>query len=319
MSSSTNAEPGYNAAARIILRPMHARLLQAALLLACLLSSGRARAQDEHRLSWHSDWRRVGGVEYAVTTGMFATFVGVWLLPPAEEPIWTEPVLFDNAARDALRLRTRHGRNVAGSVSDGVALVSYLPPLIIDPLIIAGFGDRNPDVAWQLFIISMQSYSITFVLNAVSKRVLARERPYARPCSKDPEYSSSCQHHDRFRSFYSGHAAITATSAGLICAQHTHVPLYGPPEQADGSGGEIDRGVCIAAVAGMLTTGTLRIVADKHWASDVIVGTLLGLSVGYLLPTLVYYKSFESKPDPTEGQIATTGQPLPLMSYAGTF
>jgi membrane-associated phospholipid phosphatase len=298
---------------------MHARPLQAALLLACLLFTGKAGAQDEHRLSWHSDWRRVGGIEYAVTTGMFATFVGVWFLPPAAEPIWTEPVLFDTATRDALRLHTRHGRNIAGSVSDGVALVSYLPPLIIDPLIVAGFGDRNPDVAWQLFIISMQSYSITFVLNAVSKRVLARERPYARPCLKDPEYSSSCKHQDRFRSFYSGHAAITATSAGLICAQHTHVPLYGPPEQPDGSGGEIDRGVCIAAIAGMLTTGTLRIVADKHWASDVIVGTFLGLSVGYLLPTLVYFKSFESKPDAADSRIAITGQPLPLMSYAGTF
>jgi membrane-associated phospholipid phosphatase len=146
--------------------------------------------------------------------------------------------------------------------------------------------------------------------------VLARERPYARPCLKDPDYSSSCEHHDRFRSFYSGHAAVAATSAGLICAHHTHVPLYGPGEQENGGGGDIDRATCITALAGMVATGTLRIVADKHWATDVIVGHVLGLSIGYLLPTLFYYKSFESKPDSPAPSPATTPQ---VVKYSGSF
>jgi hypothetical protein len=36
-------------------------------------------------------------------------------------------------------------------------------------------------------------------------------------------------------------------------------------------------------------TGVLRIVADRHYASDVIVGAVMGLSVGYGLPWLLHY------------------------------
>jgi membrane-associated phospholipid phosphatase len=256
----------------------------------------RAQADEPHRLRWDPDWRRVNGVEYALTSGLFATFMAVWFLPPLENALWTRPVLLDAATRRGLRARTRWGRNAAGRVSDVVAALSYLPPLLVDPMVVAGIDDRNPDVAWQLFVISTQSYAITISLNHAAKHIFARQRPYAFACTRDPKYSDDCDDADRFRSFYSGHAAVTATSAGLICAHHTHVPLYG--------GGNADRMTCAAALAGMLATGTLRMVADKHWNSDVVVGTLLGLSIGYVLPTLVYYKSFQSEPDDDAGNAA---------------
>ena len=267
-----------------------------------------AQADDSHRLRWQPEWRRVNGVEYALTSGLFATFMAVWFLPPLREPLWTRPVLLDAATRRGLRARTSQGRNTAGRVSDVLAAASYLPPLLVDPMIVAGIEDRNPDVAWQLFVISTQSYAITIALNHASKRIFARQRPYAFACTRDSRYSDDCDDADRFRSFYSGHAAVTATSAGLVCAHHTHVPLYG--------GGNADRLTCAAALAGMLTTSTLRMVADKHWNSDVVVGTLLGLSVGYLLPTLVYYKSFQSEPhrDDAGGAIVQPRALPPLMT-----
>jgi len=291
------------------------RRIATIVLLAALAVGSRASAQtdDVHRLRWQSNWRRVSGIEYAVTTGLLGTFVGVWFLPPAAEPVWTRPVLFDELTRDALRAESPGARNVAARISDGVIIASYLPPLIIDPLIVAGLDDQNPDVAWQLFVISTQSYSLTIVLNAVSKRVFARERPYAAACAKDPTYSTYCKHTNRFRSFYSGHSAVTATSAGLVCAHHTHVPLYG--------GGNIDRFTCVGALVGTLATGALRVVSDKHWASDVLVGHLLGLTSGYLLPTLIYYKSFQSKPDPRDSEVSTplTTGAAPLVSWSTTF
>jgi membrane-associated phospholipid phosphatase len=293
-------------------RKLH-RVLSRALFVALLSISARAFAQTdtptEHRLTWQPGWRRVNGVEYALTTGLFATFTAFRFLPPIENALWTRPVLLDDATRNGLRAHSRGGRSAAGHVSDAVALLGYLPPLLIDPMLVAGIGDENPDVAWQLFVISTQSYAITITLNSVAKRVFARRRPYAISCAKDPEYSDACDSADRFRSFYSGHSAITATSAGLICAHHTHVPLYG--------GGNIDRLTCAAALAGMLATGTLRIVADKHWHSDVVVGHLLGFAVGYLLPTLVYYKSFKSEPE--EGSVSAplaSAPPLLGTSFA---
>jgi membrane-associated phospholipid phosphatase len=191
-----------------------------------------------------------------------------------------------------------------------VAALSYLPPLLIDPMIVAGIDDNNPDVAWQMYVISAQSYAITLTGNAIAKRFFARERPYARSCARNPYYSSSCENADRFRSFYSGHSAVTATSAGLICAHHTHLPLYG--------GGIYDSATCVAAVTGMLATGALRIVADKHWQSDVFVGHVLGFGVGYLLPTLLYYRGFRAQPDPQSAS-APLARSSPVMTASFQF
>jgi len=282
--------------------------------LGLLLTGLPAHAQSDspHRLHWQSNWRRVNGVEYALTTGVFATFVAVWFLPPIEQAIWTDPILIDDVTRRGLRAHSRSGRNINSRISDALAIAAYLPPLVVDPFIVAGIDDDNPYVAWQLFVISTQSYAITVTLNAISKRVFARQRPYAFACAKDPDYSSSCDDADRFRSFYSGHSAVTATSAGLICAHHTHLPLYG--------GGNYDRVTCLAALAGMLATGTMRIISDKHWHSDVVVGHMIGLGVGYLLPTLVYYRGFQSKPDPERNQ--SSAIPLrtpPLLAASFSF
>ena len=38
---------------------------------------------------------------------------------------------------------------------------------------------------------------------------------------------------------------------------------------------------CAVGVGTALTTGALRMTADKHWASDVIVGFLVGGTIGY--------------------------------------
>src|SRR5690606_36434786 len=126
-------------------------------------------------------------------------------------------------ARESLRPRSRSGRGLAGDISDWVAIASLSQPILIDSVLVAGFGDDNADVAWQLGVISVQSYALTTFLNSVSKRAFARQRPYGAACLEDATYSGDCQSGDRFRSFYSGHAAITATSAGLVCAHHTHL------------------------------------------------------------------------------------------------
>jgi membrane-associated phospholipid phosphatase len=280
-------------------------------VLAVLLSASAAGAQDETRMKWRSDWRRVGPIEYTTTAGFTLGYFGIrYVIPPADTALWTRPVWFDAAVRDLVVIQSRSGRRTAGRISDGVLYLSVLQPLLIDSLLIAGLQDQNPDVAVQMGVISAQSFSLTLFLNSVTKRLVARERPFGSACARDPEYTEGCEDLNRFRSYYSGHAAITATGAGLICAHHTHLPLYG--------GGIADAGACLGALTGTLVTGTLRIASDRHWATDVISGYLLGFAVGYLLPTLVYYKSFESHPEPREG---TTASPLmtPQLGYSGTF
>ena len=38
-------------------------------------------------------------------------------------------------------------------------------------------------------------------------------------------------------------------------------------------------------------TGVTRVVADRHYASDVVVGAAIGFGVGYGLPRLLHYRA----------------------------
>jgi membrane-associated phospholipid phosphatase len=282
-------------------------------LIVCLVPD-RARAQDR-RMEWESDWRRTGPLEYATTGGLVIGYLGVrYLVPSAEAALWTRPIWFDTAARNALVVESRDGRQTVARVSDWIALVAILHPVAVDAVIVAGLEDDNWDVAEQLSVINAQSYALSLFLNGVAKRVFARQRPYGAACLKDPEYTEGCEDLDRFRSYWSGHAAMTATGAGLTCAHHTHLPLYG--------GGAGDLSACLGALAATLTTGTLRIASDAHWATDVVTGHLLGYAAGYLLPTLFYYRGFQSSP--SEANQPLTGGPAlpparPQLVYSGVF
>jgi membrane-associated phospholipid phosphatase len=108
------------------------------------------------------------------------------------------------------------------------------------------------------------------------KRAAGRERPYVAPCALDPDYVSECgDGRGGNTSFFSGHAATTASLAGMICARHLH--------RAGRSA--VDWWACGGAVAGSFTAGMLRLAADEHYATDVLAGWVSGAVFGYLLPS----------------------------------
>jgi membrane-associated phospholipid phosphatase len=206
---------------------------------------------------------------------------------PASSASWESPILFDSAVRDALRIGSASGRETAKNISDALMFVSIAHPLV-DNFLVTWYLRRAPRVAWQMFVINAQAYSLTLALNTLSKRLTSRARPWVEGCAEnEPEL---CGSGESYRAFYSGHAAITATGAGLICAHHTQLSLY----QND----VLDAGACVTAVLGTAVTGAMRIASDNHWASDVVVGHLAGYLSGYLLPTLLYYREFRLTPEP---------------------
>jgi hypothetical protein len=271
-------------------------------------------AAAEQRLTWQDDWRRVGATEYAITGALGVGILTVMLwVPPAEEPSWRSPRLMDWSMRDWLRIQTRSGREVAGTLSDTLVALSVLQPVVVDSLIVAGIADQNADVLHQMEVINLQAFAMTQFVNVTAKRVFARERPYVSACETDPQASAGCDDLDRYRSYYSGHSAISATGAGLVCAHHTHLKLYG---------GSPQDGIACGVAAGVtLVTGALRIAADRHWATDVLTGHILGFAAGYLVPTLVYYGSFRREPAPptqSEPQMLRQSGP-PTFAFSGTF
>ncbi|MGZ3418896.1 MAG: hypothetical protein ACXWUG_23260 [Polyangiales bacterium] len=52
---------------------------------------------------------------------------------------------------------------------------------------------------------------------------------------------------------------------------------------------------CASAISANLVVGAMRIMADKHWATDTVVAGALGAMTGWLLPTLIYYRGGRSE------------------------
>jgi membrane-associated phospholipid phosphatase len=256
----------------------------------------------------------VGPLEFASVGVLTAVTLGFeFFVPPPDKGRWSGPILFDSGVRDLLVLNTPKKRESAKNLSDVLFYWSIAHPAVVDNFIITWAARGAPDVAWEMFVINSQAYALTLTLNTVSKRLTSRERPWGDRCDNpEDDTTHDCDGQERYRSFYSGHAAVTATGAGLICAHHTQLQLYKEPL--------LDAATCVTAVLGTAVTGAMRISSDNHWASDVITGHLMGYLSGYLLPTLLYYKEFrlipeqhheeDRPPEPIEPTIAV----LPMVS-----
>jgi membrane-associated phospholipid phosphatase len=235
-------------------------------------------------LDWQRDWRRfhwAQGVGSGLAGAAALTMSLAW--PEPEDPRWTGGILFDGATRSALRAGRKGARRRAGLASDVLqwALVSQS---LIDAGV-ASLGRRgNPEVGLQLGLISGQTYALVELAGLLVKRLVARARPF-RPSCETADPHPSCAEADLHQSFYSGHSARSFAAAGLICAQHRAVPLYG--------GGWRDMTACGAAMGAAASVGALRVVADEHYVSDVLVGAGAGVLFGYVLPRFLHFRGSE--------------------------
>lgn len=181
-------------------------------------------------------------------------------------------ILFDHAVRADLRAGDAETRRHFRTVGDYTYHLSPLIP-VIDVLAVAAIGHRDRKLAQNLELVTLEAFSYTGFAAFVSTEIFARARP-----------DSACQSHDcnaDTQSFFSGHAAISATAAGLVCANHSRISLYGAAWA--------DAAICGLSAINAVVTATTRVVADRHYASDVIVGAGLGFGIGYAIPVLLHY------------------------------
>ena len=268
-----------------------------------LLLASRAHTQQPSEgaeLRW-SPHRRVGLAEYAVTLGspVLLRMANYALTEPGAARLGGG-VLFDDAVRDTLRLRSRDRRDAADLFSD-VSWLSSMAYPYVDALLVAWLLRDSPDVAWQMIVISTQAFSITSFVTELSIHHAARERPGQQECAVDPNYAPTCSSNASFHSFPSGHTAGAFVGAGLACAHHLNLPLY--------DGGAADVVACGLALTWASANALARIASDRHWVSDVIVGAGIGLSLGWLMPELIYFA------DPETGDLSA-GRPL-ILPFGG--
>jgi len=180
---------------------------------------------------------------------------------------------------------------MAGSVSDAILYSLMAWPMIDSGLALTVHG--SPDTAGQMLAINAQSFALTYLVVAITKNAVRRERPYGQDCDSPlGEAGTDCEESNRYKSFMSGHTAMAFTAAGLVCSHHGSLPIYG--------GGAGDRAACYAAMGAATTVGALRMAADRHYFSDVIFGAGIGLISGMLLPQWLHYDL--GPRDPLTGQ-----------------
>jgi membrane-associated phospholipid phosphatase len=174
----------------------------------------------------------------------------------------------------------------------------------LDALVTGWAVHGNPDVAWQMFAMDAEAMALAGFVGLLTDHSIGRARPSQRPCQRDEEYEQFCNDSDEFGSFVSGHSTIAAAGAGLTCAHHLNLPLYG--------GGALDVVACGAAVAIAGVTGIARIANDRHWATDVSAGLLVGGLIGFGIPTFLHYRQSPTRQRGSGGPVRV--QLLPLIA-----
>jgi len=175
----------------------------------------------------------------------------------------------------------------ADSLSNAVAFI-VMPALGIGlPAASAGF-DRELQYAPIDSLLIAEATILAADLNQLVKFIFVRERPFVHylPHLPDGIQGLGDAPSDANLSFYSGHTNLAfalAASSGTVAFMRGYrlAPL-----------------VLGAQLASAFTVAYLRIAADKHYLSDVMVGAVVGGLIGTFVPLLLHAPS-SAAPEPS--------------------
>ena len=248
-------------------------------LLFLTLSASPLAAQS---VQWKPEYRKISLAEQGLTVGyLVTTGAANLMLDHYGEPNWVGPIGPDTPIHEALLATTEGGRETATHVSDGLIYASHL--WVIGEAAFTYWAKDSPEAGWQMFWISAHAVSLGLFLNTVAKFTFRRERPGSGRCY-DNEDDPDCPQEPTV-SFYSGHTSAMFAIAGATCAHELHLPIWSENPW-------LNTIPCVATSLAAVATGTLRIVANKHYFTDVITGAVLGGSIGFLYPYFRNYMSF---------------------------
>jgi membrane-associated phospholipid phosphatase len=197
---------------------------------------------------------------------------------------------FDRSIRKlALGRRTAASREVLDKVSAATLTATVLAPVGL-------LAASNVPEKWGRDLpVVMEATGLSLAISVAVKHVAHRSRPLDRFCREDG-MEGPCRRDTRL-SFYSGHASAAfaaAVATGSI---------------ADDHGFANRRWIWGTQLTLATMTSVLRVMADRHYATDVLVGMATGGLVGWLVP-----KMHQPHEAPVITPAARSHPPAPLAS-----
>jgi len=135
-------------------------------------------------------------------------------------------------------------------------------------------------------LVDAEAIGVTLLLTQALKQAVARPRPFTSlsadevASSDRAAFDDAIASPDRQRSFPSGHASTTFAA---VTALATALTIEHPRTKRSRA---VVAVVWVAGMATAATVATLRVVAGKHYPSDVAAGSALGFGVGAAVPLL---------------------------------
>jgi membrane-associated phospholipid phosphatase len=236
------------------------------LIVLCLATT--AAADPPQREPWYSGERgHKRLLHLSITVGGGLVFLGSEILKKQIGPSecrWCDPPGFDRSARDAIVWDNTRRADILSTVDAYV-----VAPIVGLGLLIASDHGAGLPRFIDDSVTVLETVAISELVVQALKFSVGRQRPFAR-FGTDVVFEP-----DQNLSFPSGHSALgfaITASAGMVA----HWRGYWTEPYIWGAG-----------LALSLSTEYLRMGADKHYLSDVVVGGAIGLAGGLLIPRLM--------------------------------
>jgi membrane-associated phospholipid phosphatase len=222
-------------------------------------------------------------LDLAVTGALGASIILLTIYQPELLPKtcrWCTPPGVDVAARNALVWRgAERTADILSTVIDAAIPASAATYLLLTA---NGAGDVNAGLVDTLLVT--EAAAAALLLNQVVKLLVGRKRPHVF-FKNESGYAES----EDNLSFYGGH---TSFAFSVTAATVTVAAMRGYA------------GVGIVAGVGFTLSaavGYLRIAADQHYLTDILIGSAVGGLIGWAVPRIFHSPSPSSAPGTSAG------------------
>lgn len=216
-------------------------------------------------------------IDLPLVLGVGSTLLGVELAAPQLPAPSCGPVCDAQAVNALDRVSIGWHSRPAYTASNILIGFNIALPFLVDLLDVA--ANRPPDAVrgyLQDALILSEVFVLNAGLNTLFKYAVRRPRPFLYDADMDAVPLSERQDSDAGLSFYSQHSssAFAMATAGsyLFMLRHPESKWVVP--------------IWIVSEGLAATTAAMRVLAGKHFISDVLVGAVVGSAMGLLIPYL---------------------------------